>query len=627
MTSIQSYNQPSTVTVQAFENNGARTISSFGPKNILRLKSDATMWSLSGAQLSLKSLGANSLLLAKELRLVQPLEIRFKRPSHPPSIVYPNAYMDEYGTPFPNGGGVKAANLQADSALQIQDSLFSPPLALASSMQNLVLTCNGTSWQTRPAAWMDFMKKLYLEARFDEEGATMCPPFNNCGANKGLDQPGLFQRCLNLNKKSYIKHVTYDQNGDVDDVLFQYDLVTKLPVGPFLYSAFPSLTNLTENSLQALPHIQDLSVEYTLKSTNPLLDWFKHPSTELKNSQSIDVASRNFGAVASNMNVNNAGAGGIDAFHMWNTAVAREESIANDPSICLNLMRPFLSYQMVEPNLALIPPRSLYTIPSARFVTYQKEVAIAADKEVGRVVYDYIKVDSLSSLVVINVCESDKDGANGAVGGRQARWRGPTNVPAGYNNQRRGMAWSNVMGKIRWDTLNINLSIRNQTLGSLTAGPETKRDMHRIFLKYSKTKCSYEDWEKYNQMIIFSPQELCGAGFALSEAPLVLSVSFDVERTCCDTEYTPRDFCANLPYNAVTHANDLHRVNLTQYPRWIGRAVNLTASLNFFQEEWVQFSPGKCGITMARFTAAEAASGFAAAGKALEEPVLDQFIN
>ena len=93
---ISAFGQPSTVTVSAFENGGATTVSSFGPKNVLRLKSAASVWSKTGGSISIRGIGSKSLLHAKSLRVVQPIEVRFKQigADH---VIFPNAFLDAYG--------------------------------------------------------------------------------------------------------------------------------------------------------------------------------------------------------------------------------------------------------------------------------------------------------------------------------------------------------------------------------------------------------------------------------------------------------------------------------------------------------------------------------------------------
>ena len=168
------------------------------------------------------------------------------------------------------------------------------------------------------------------------------------------------------------------------------------------------------------------------------------------------------------------------------------------------------------------------------------------------------------------------------------------------------------------------MSVRNQVLGSLTNGPETKMDMYRVFLKYSKTKISYDDWEKYNQMIIFSPMELCGAGLALTSQPVTLSISFDIERTACDTLYNPRDYAMRTVEN-VANPGTTARVH-PDGRRWAGKGVNFTSTLWFLHQEAVQLSSGQCGVELLTFSPQEANAAFASAAKTLEEPVLEQFV-
>ena len=102
MSKISDFHQPSTVTIQSLETGGAGISSSFGPANVLRLRSDAQMWSTSGGQVSLKSLGANTILSARELRIVQPIEVRFIQ--HDREVICPNVYSMEQCSTEDNGG-------------------------------------------------------------------------------------------------------------------------------------------------------------------------------------------------------------------------------------------------------------------------------------------------------------------------------------------------------------------------------------------------------------------------------------------------------------------------------------------------------------------------------------------
>jgi hypothetical protein len=632
-TQIRSFGQPSNVTVSAFENGGATVTSGFGPKNCLRLRSDASMWSKSGAQLSIRGIGPKTFLHARELRLHQPIEVRFSCVNQGAQLrVIPNTYRDEFGS------GAKNINTEtncdfatANPQLQTLDSLFMPQNGLFKSMNNLVCSINGTSFQIRPDSFIDSFEKIFGECRFDEYGATQCPPYNNAGGGKGIDQPGLQQRCLNFMQNAKVKHVTYAPGSGqprIQDIVFEIDMTCKLPIGPFMYTAYPALENLTDCDCHSLPHIHDLSVEFSYKNACPLMYWFKHANNEVRNSMAVDCGSLVHDDAATSANtINSIGQGGIDCFHMWANSVSQEASIAGGTAL-VNLKRPYLTYVITEAPQNRVSYKDLYTVPSIRFTSYQTEVAIPALEKYGTVHYDYINVDSLSSLVCISAFESQKNGTGGTVGPRQTRWMGTQSAQANYDSRRRGASFANISCKIAWDSLKINLTVRNQVLGSMTAGPETKFDMYRCFLKYSKTKVSFEDWERYSQMILFSPMELCGSALALVEQPVTLSISFDIERCACDTMYCPRDYCTASEFDQGNPGNYLAHTRATgKDDKYLGRAINYTSTLWFLNQEAVKLSPGQCGIEMITFGAQEAESAWSGARKTLEEPVLEQFVS
>ena len=544
----------------------------------------------------------------------------------------PNAFRDEFGSGIKNVSNAANADFQtANPNIKTFNSLFMPQYGLFRSMNNLVVSVNGTSWQTRADGFIDGFEKLFGECRFDEYGATQCPPYNNCGGGKGIDQPGLQQRCLNFMQNAKIKEITYNPGngiGNIQDILFEITLTTKLPIGPFMYTAYPALENLTGCDCHSLPHIHDLSVEYSYKNACPLMWWFRHVSTEVRNSLAADCGSQYHAQTATGNTIGVHGYGGIDCYHMWQNAVCQEASIKGDVTKLVNLKRPYLTYVITEAPQARISYKELYTVPSVRFTSYQTEVAIGAQEKYGTVNYDYINVDSLSSLVCISAFESQKNGTAGAVGPRQTRWMGPVNVGANYDSRRRGASFHNTSCKIAWDSLKINMTVRNQVLGSMTAGAETKFDMYRCFLKYSKTKVSYEDWERYSQMIIFSPMELCGAALALVEQPVTLSISFDIERCVCDTQYCPRDYCLPNVFDPNEPDDFLNHTRATANDdRYLGINTNYTSTLWFLNQEAVKLSPGQCGIELITFSAQEAESAWSGAQKTLEEPVLEQFVS
>ena len=620
-TRITDFHQPSTVTVQSLETGGAGVASSFGPANVLRLRSDATMWSTSGAQLSLKSLGANSLLLAKTVEIIMPVEIRWKNRAG--NRLLPNMYDIVFGSVSTQGTG-QAESIEDGTMCKEFNSISVRPLGFLRSIQNMVITINGSSFQVRPDEFLDAYEALYYNGRYDDDGATASPPFNNIGSawKSAISEPGRFQRCQNMVKNSSlisVDHNDHTHDGDsykLIDAVYQYNLKTKLPLAFFIYACFPALENLTGNSLDSAAHVTDLAVEYTFKNECPLMHWFATPCTELINAQAIDLQDARYPegtSTAGDMRLNTNGGSGPDAYEMWRTVTAVEESISSKPGVFVNIRRPYLSYVMVEPDVSKTPLLSAYTMPGINFVSYSKEVAIPGNSAKGEVNFDYIKIDKLSPLITISVCDSEKDGIGGAIGARTARFSSGQ-----YHELRRGMSYSGVTCPIDLSSLKINLSVRNQVLGSLDGSLCTERDFYRMFLKYSKLKISFSDWQKYMKgVLVFSPMELCGVGFAGAYAPYTLSISFSFARACGDTELVSRDYARKSNAGGVEVPSK----------KWDARAMNYKVTLCFLQESLITLSPGACGIEYPRFSQQEAAAQFSGAQVRLDEGVLDQFVN
>ena len=620
-TRITDFHQPSTVTVQSLETGGSGVSSSFGPANVLRLRSNATMWSTSGAQLSLKSLGANSLLLAKSVEIIMPVEIRWQDANN--NLLLPNMYDEIWGSNLTDNsfGGV-AQTVRLNTSAYERNSISVRPLGFLRSIQNMVITINGSSFQCRPDEFLDAYEAIYYNGRYDDDGATASPPFNNIGSasKPAISEPGRFQRCMNLVKNTNLVHVghwtpaNHGNDNKLNDAVYQYNLKTKLPLAFFIYSVFPALENLTGNSLDSAAHITDLAVEYTFKNECPLMHWFAEPCTEITNSQGIDITDRRYiGTDRMAQRMNTTGESGVDCQRMWNTAVALETSIASTPNVYVNIKRPYLSYIMTEPDVSKTPLLSAYTMPGINFVSYSKEVAIAGTKEKESVNFDYIKIDKLSPLITITVCDAEKDGVNGAVGARTARFSA-----GAYNQFRRGMSYSGVTCPIDYNSLKINLSVRNQVLGSLDGSLCTERDFWRIFNKYSKLKYSFSDWQKYMKgVLVFSPMELVGVGFSGAYAPYTLSISFDFARAYGDTELISRDYAKLKGSGGIEMPTN----------KWSGRNMNYKVTLCFLQESLITVSPGACGIEYPRFSQQEAAAQFSGAQVRLDENVLDQYVS
>jgi len=637
-TSIKSFGQPSNITVSSYENGGATTVSSFGPKACLRLRADASVWSKSGGSVQIRGIGNKTFLHAKELRLVQPCEIRFKLPDGAKRMLV-NQYLDA-GSDF--AGTESMINMEnwraraididedGDGDMEIFNGVHAVENGLFKSMSNLVLSINGSSWQVRPSSFIDAFDKLFSDCRFNSEGQpTACPPYTSATRDLGsqMNQPGNKEACQSFIQNARIKYIerqhTGSEGAEITDVVYLVDFVSKLPIGPLAYASHPALTNLTDNDIHALPHIHDLSLEWSYKQNNPFMYWIKTCSTDVGSSMSVDCGNASYGSNDKSGNsLVDDGTSGVDTAGMWETAVARSATIATnseaDKAIYLNLLRPYVTYTLTEAPLARINYKPLYTVPSIRFTTYQQDTAVAVDAATGRVNFEYIQVDSLSSLVCLSVFESDRDGAAGAVGCRQPRWKNGAFVEG-----RKGAEFQNISCPIRWETLKINLSVENSVLGSLTGGLETQFDMYRVFLKYSKSKVSFNDWSKYCQMVVFSPMELTGGGLGLETKPISLSISFDYERTASDTLLTGRDWMRDAnddlyPKSARMDGSSRRGDHL---------ARNYQASLFFLHQEVATLSPGQCGIELLSFSPQEVQSAFTGASRTLENPVLDQFVS
>ena len=625
-TAIKSFGQGSNLTVSAYENGNATVVSSFGPKSCLRLKADASMYSKSGGSIQIRGIGQKTFLHAKELFFVQPIEFRLR--NHAGDVLLPNQYCDFYNAAGNSSGPSGATTfLECKTNTQNTDVQVLNALSMVSngwfkSCQNVVLSLNGASWQVQPSSMIDSFEKVFAENRYDEFGATSTAPYTSAANPRGsaLDQPGYMERCQNFMKDLKVISVTKTnddaQKAEVTDVCFSANLVSRIPIGPLFYAAYPSLSNVTENDIHCLPHIHDLSLEYTLKNESPNRFWFKYASTDANDALAVDCSDLSIGDNTTGNSLDHDGQNGIDMAAMWSKAVSQTTSIANDPSKYLNLQRPYLSYVITEVSGARLDYKSLYTIPSLRFTTYSQDQYIPANDKTNTMAFEYIQIDNLASLICVSVFEAERDGAGGSVGPRQARWRSAGDGRKVTN--RRGAEFQNISCPIRWDTLKCNMSVQNAVLGSMTGGIETEMNQYNLYLKFSKSKVSFSDWRKFNQMILISPQELLGGGLGLVDQQVSLSISFEFERCACDTMLCPRDWCR--------HGNDPYFPSASTQ-RGIGQAINYTGRLWFMHQEAVKLSAGQCGIEQISFTADEAVSAFKSVPKTLEAPVLDQFVN
>ena len=618
LSNVTDFHVPSTLTVQSAENQGMGITSSAGPANCLRLIAQASMWSENGCQVSLKNVGAQGLLHLKELRFVQPVEVRFvsahSGESGQKRIIAINGYQDSFGAS-------RTGSTQADPTdVYVQDSVSVRPWGLVRSMQNITCSINGSSWQCTPDSFIDGMEAVFGNCRYDEYGSTATPPFNNYGGIKPCSEQGRYQRCVNSTHEKIV-HTSFTDSGEhsaLQDIVYRFDLVTKLPISIFNYACFPGLENCTNNSLDSAALIQDLAFEITYKSSqNPLLDWFAMVSNESKNSQSVEQGPLVAHGAETGQEFNKASQ--ICVRRMWESVIAREASIGDQDSLekgrYVNMLRPYLMYSIYEPSPTRNRLLESYTLPSVLWTSYKKHVEIKADEQYGEVSWDYIHLVNMPPLIVISCVEASKN-KGGSIGGRQPMYeRGADGDVGAYSEYRRGAAWSNISCRPDFSSLKINLSVKNAVLGSLDGTKCTRYDFYRMYLKYSKTAVSYADWDKYlSGFIVFSPQELCGVDFAHGFAPFSVSVSFKFERTACEEWICPRDYLTPSASRMIRKPD-----------RSTGQAYDVT--LQMLGEEKVTLTAGECAITRIGFDNATIQQAYTGATKRLDEPVIDQFVS
>ncbi len=616
LSSPTDFHVASTLTVQSAQNSGMGVTSSAGPANCLRLRAEANMWSENGCQVSLKNVGAQGLLHLKELRFVQPVEIRFVDGEDAKGICAINGYKDSFGV-------ARSTRHLIAPDIRVMDSVSVRPWGLVRSMQNITCSINGSSWQCTPASFIDGMEAIFGNCRYDEYGGTGAPPFNNYGGIKPCSEPGRYNRCVNSTHQEII-HTAYSDAGDASalvDIVYRFDLITKLPISVFNYACFPALENTTNNSLDSAALIQDLSFEITYRSSeNPILEWFACPAVNQANSQAVDMAPLLSLGVPDTQDMVPTEFPKICARRMWESVVAREATIGTAEALAagryVNMLRPYLMYSVYEPSPGRHTWLDEYTLPSIVWTSYKKHVEIKENQPRGRVSWDYIHLVNMPPLICISCCEASKNKGD-AIGGRQPTWdRGEQGGDMGDASvYRRGMSWSNISCRPDFSTLKINLSVKNAVLGSLDGSLCTRMDFYRMYLKYSKTAVSYADWDKYlSGFIVFSPQELCSVGFAHGFAPFSVSISFDFERTACEEYMNPRDYLVPTALRRPLKPD-----------RSQAQAYDVTLSL--LGEEKVTLTNGECAITRIAFDNATIQQAFTSAVKRLDEPVLDQFVS
>ena len=501
-----------------------KIFASYGPRNCLRQTSTAVMHSTTNCSFSIKSVSANSLILADELFFYQPVQIILENNASDNTII-PNRFADMWTEQTGNTGAQSASTSQFDS-------LYVRPYWIR-AVNAATLTINGHSFSVKTDSFIDCCESLWGEGGFQFDGAQQQEPYTNQAHPKAASyvQHGVMQRCRNFMDDAEVKTV-YAANGAISYQIIEVTLCHKLWIGPWFYAAFPRSESQFGNSIRALPYCTEIQLDIQWDSTNPLIHMFACPSVEPSNGQ----------AVGTNMSMTPNGAYGPDFAKLWarngtaDMMQLTEAQLAMAGSQRVSFRTPYLTYESYEPNPDLSVLKDIYTVASMNFQSYQQYVQITTGRETALVTFPFIRLDTLPSLMCISATYADKDigtqvGNVGqiAYGGKLARWDTGAYVP-----QHLGASYANINCPIRWETLKISVSNRNQALGSMSGDRGTLLSQHRLFLKYSGRQISLRDYAKYKQMLIVSPEEL-GLGFGNQYMDLVLSVSFEIERPYSDT--------------------------------------------------------------------------------------------
>jgi hypothetical protein len=514
-----------------------------------------------------------------------------------------------------------AANIATIQPLEMQ-SFSLRPLGLAKSFRNITLTINGTSMSSRCESWIGAAEALWYDGTFDEEGLSAAvPPFTN-SMYGSLAEAGRAERCqashgkVILPANAYVNHVLQG-----DRVIFEYELVTRIPAGPFMLGLFPKLGSaVTGNSIQCLPYIQDLSVEVSYHSgeSGPLIDWFAVPTSSFTDARA-DRVLQGYAANNSHM-VLNPGVDGLRGPQlglMWDTAVTG--SIENNAAAYVGILQPRMDLQWIEPDFTKASLVEIYTVSAPRFITYQHDAQIAVEKTSGTAAFEHLKIEQLSQLYIAWV-EPARTTQGGAIGPKQSRL-----IAGVYNPVREGMSSANMWCPIDWNTLRLTLSVKNSVLGNISDEMVSQKDQYRVFCKYSKSRISFENWKRYRQCVIFSPQEMSGAlGYSGSYAALTMALSFDFRRHFALGGFSTQDYFAADNAGMLTDG-----VRLGVFGRRnLDKAVNYTVRLAILEQSLLALSEGAAGLELVRFSNQEADAQFRRTQTStLDEPILDDMIN
>ena len=572
--------------------------SSFAPEAVLRSKVVADSYTENGFSIAIKSVSPNSLILAKEVIVNQPVEIRFKDANGGGGAGWNGRTMVVNALQQTDGvhdGGHLGALIQVNG-------IFKRPMGYLNSWVSCVLTINGTSFSSRVQQSLCGLQKFYNECRATKEGYTDCPPYNHSFRPGCWGQEGVAQRVRTFPDE--IKSATYNANA-MTDIVYSCTLQTRIPVGPFFYAAFPEAYSLTGGRVEALAHVGEMILEVQY-DRNPLKYWFSMASSEISNRMCALGVAKVGGEV-------NADGSGIPCWNkMWeNRVVGPITQLAH----CVGLLPPYITLAHYQPP-AWSPLQQVYTYPGMRITQYTQNVQVAAGVSKFNIAFPFIKLDSVAALYMCWIEPADQD--IGAYLGTKLNGF----ATGAYVDAHDGASWSNIFNPIDWSSVKCQLSVQNAVLGNLTADRSTDYDQYRIYLQYAgqgaKARVSFKEWKLYNQCIVFGARELAGM-YQSTYSAATLNLSFSAYRSARDTLSTqPMLVTTQNAFNAIT-------------PEALGQTLprNYTARLVMLHPELITLSENSCAVEEVRLLASQVESAIVqgSAPVVSDEPDLDNYVS
>ncbi len=560
---------------------------SWGETEKVRYKTLASTYSKNGFMIQVK--GVSPTCLLSGLEIVQPVQIRWRNHNADADVanfIIPNLYSD-ISDVVPRGGNTDEPHGQI--GVKMFDGIQIRPNGLMRSARSCTISFNGRSFSTRCDQYISGIERLFCDGGVEEVYGWPYAnyPFTNMAhPSRLLREPGRFARAKELTSENYVAGAFYRAaNNILQDVIFQYNIRSKLFLGPFLADAFPEMMkSLDNNTFGSLPYLRNLTIEVQYEQDNPLMHWFCWPNNDVSNQLG---SSNPYNATAGNA-LDDTGTHVPDLNMMWGKTVQGKLTLRSDidvPAIgvrreCVGLLQPYAEYTFVEQNPMLPIPQQV-SFASKSFVCYEdmQQILAGATNKDAQFSFSNIKLNQISQLTMCYVEAASTD-QGGGIGARQLKWG------AAVNAQKLGASYSAIFAPIQWDSVRVMLSTKNQILGNFSGEKLgiSERSQYEKFKKYSGNRCkmSLPEWRASSQMILFSAQDINLDVFSGMHDPLSLSISFRAGRLATDASISQRYFVGLG--NAA--ANIKHDQTLT--------SVNLVARLVMIQQDEITLFDGGC---------------------------------